>query len=51
MLFAAILRRQPPNVRLPHETAGVDRIVQNLISAFDHADIVALGEVLEPDPD
>jgi hypothetical protein len=34
-----------PNVRLPDETAGVDGIVRTLISAFDQADIVALGEV------
>src|SRR5262249_3653047 len=34
----------PPNVRLPDEAAGVDRVVRALISAFDQADIVALGE-------
>jgi len=34
-----------PNVRLPDETAGVEAIVRTLISAFDQADIVALGEV------
>jgi uncharacterized iron-regulated protein len=31
-------------VLLPDETAGLDRIVQTLVSAFDRADIVALGE-------
>jgi Haem-binding uptake, Tiki superfamily, ChaN len=36
---------QPPGVRLPDEAAGVDGIVRTLISAFDRADIVALGEV------
>jgi len=34
----------PPNLRLPDETAGVDAIARTLVSAFDHADIVALGE-------
>jgi hypothetical protein len=34
----------PPNGRLPDEAAGVEAIVRTLISAFDHADIVALGE-------
>jgi len=33
-----------PNVRLPDETAGVDAIATTLVSTFDHADIVALGE-------
>jgi len=33
-----------PNLRMPNETAGVDAIVRALISAFDQADIVALGE-------
>ena len=34
----------PPGVRLPDEAAGLDAIVRRLIAAFDHADIVALGE-------
>ena len=34
----------PSQVRPPDESAGLDGIVQTLISAFDHADIVALGE-------
>src|SRR5690242_17084619 len=34
-----------PNWRLPSEAAGVDGIVRALISVFDQADIVALGEV------
>jgi hypothetical protein len=34
----------PPNLRLPDESTGVDGIAQTLISAFDQADIVALGE-------
>src|SRR6059058_1643999 len=29
----------------PDEAAGIDRIVQTLISVFDQADILALGEV------
>ncbi len=34
----------PPSLRLPDESAGLDGIVRTLISAFDQADIVALGE-------
>jgi len=34
----------PPNVRLPDESAGIDGIARTLISVFDQADIVALGE-------
>jgi uncharacterized iron-regulated protein len=32
------------DVHLPDETAGLDKIVKNLISTFDHIDILALGE-------
>ncbi len=35
---------QAPNVRLPDESVGIDGIVRTLISAFDRADVVALGE-------
>jgi len=38
---------QAPNVRLPDEAAGLDGIVRALFSAFDQADIVALGEAHE----
>lgn len=47
---ASVVRAQsprsapPPAVRLPDEAAGLDAIVGALISAFDQADIVALGE-------
>jgi len=34
----------PPKVRLPDESTGIDGIAGTLISAFDQADIVALGE-------
>src|SRR6266851_4876387 len=34
----------PPKVRLPDESEGMDGIARTLISAFDKADIVALGE-------
>lgn len=34
----------PSKVRLPDEAAGIDGIARTLISAFDQADIVALGE-------
>ena len=44
LLFAAIVRGQPPDVCLSEETPGFDRIVQTLISAFHHGDIVALGD-------
>ncbi len=44
LLCVANLLGQPPKVRLPDEAAGLDGIVRTLISAFDHADIVALGE-------
>jgi hypothetical protein len=36
-----------PNVRLTDEAAGVDGIVQTLVSVFDRVDVVALGEVHE----
>jgi heme-binding uptake protein ChaN (Tiki superfamily) len=35
---------QTPNLRLPDESIGIDGIVRTLISVFDNADIVALGE-------
>jgi uncharacterized iron-regulated protein len=41
---ASLLAQQPPKLRLPDETVGTDRVVQFLLSAFDHADIVALGD-------
>ena len=34
----------PSKVRLPDESAGIDGIARTLVSAFDQADIVALGE-------
>jgi len=46
----SLLRAQPPqiairaNIHLPDESVGNDGIVQTLISVFDQADIVALGE-------
>src|ERR1051326_5436214 len=33
----------PPEVRLPDESPGIDAIARTLVSAFDQADIVALG--------
>src|SRR5213075_979739 len=35
---------QSPNLRLPDESIGIDGIARTLISVFDKADIVALGE-------
>jgi hypothetical protein len=47
LLCAASLLGQPPKVRLPDEAAGLDGITRTLISAFDQADVVALGEAHE----
>ena len=44
LLFATLLLGQPPEVRLPDESTGIDGIARTLVSAFDQADIVALGE-------
>lgn len=33
-----------PNALLPAETAGWDNVIANLLSAFDHVDVIALGE-------
>src|SRR4029079_4168236 len=41
---AAVMTIAGPNVRLPDEAAGIDAIATTLVSVFDHADIVALGE-------
>ena len=46
----AFIRAQTPrsatplNLRVPDETVGVDAIARTLITVFDQADIVALGE-------
>jgi len=42
--LALMANAQPPNFCLPDEAAGIDAIVRALISAFDQADIIALGE-------
>ena len=44
LLGISSLPGQTGNVRLPDEVAGLSGIAATLISAFDHADIVALGE-------
>jgi hypothetical protein len=41
---AMVGRTAQPSLRLPDEAAGIDGIVHALISVFDRADIVALGE-------
>ena len=41
---AAAQPAAPSQVRLPDESAGIDGIARTLMSAFDQADIVALGE-------
>jgi hypothetical protein len=38
-------RAAPSSWRMPDESAGIDGITQTLVSAFDHVDIVLLGEV------
>ncbi len=35
---------QPANLHLPAETVGLDSIVRTLVDAFDHVDVIALGE-------
>jgi hypothetical protein len=35
---------QVPKLRQPDESAGVDGIVQTLISGYDQVDVLALGE-------
>lgn len=40
----AIAQNREPGSWLPDETAGLGKIVRALISAFDHADVLALGE-------
>lgn len=45
LLFGAGLPgQQPSRLPLPDETVGFDSVVKTLISAFDHVDVVALGE-------
>jgi len=44
LLFATSLLAQPPEVRLPDESTGIDGIARTLVSVFDQADIIALGE-------
>jgi uncharacterized iron-regulated protein len=44
LLGASLPGCQQSKLILPDETAGLDRIVQTLVSAFDQFDIVALGE-------
>jgi hypothetical protein len=43
-LLSAGLLGQSPNFALPDESAGIDHVVQTLISAFDRYDLIALGE-------
>ena len=44
LLFVASLFAQQAKVRLPNVTAGSDKVIKALVSAFDHADIVAFGD-------
>ncbi len=51
LLCATSLPGQPPKVRLPDEATGIEGIARTLVSAFDQADIVALGEAHQRKPD
>jgi hypothetical protein len=51
LLLPATLLAQPRNLRLPDEAAGMDAVAQALVSVFDQADILALGEEHEWKPD
>ena len=42
--FALPVVTQAQKWQLPEESAGIDSITQTLISVFDQADIIALGE-------
>jgi hypothetical protein len=43
-VFAGSFLGRAAEVRLPDESAGIDTIARTLISVFDQADVVALGE-------
>ncbi len=51
LLLSGNLPGQLPKVRLPDESPGIEGIVRTLIFAFDHVDIVALGEAHQRKPD
>jgi hypothetical protein len=40
----SVMAAQTASVQLPAETAGLDQVVRTLIAAFDHVDVIALGE-------
>jgi hypothetical protein len=44
LFFAGSFLGQPAQVRLPDESAGINAIAGTLISVFDQADVLALGE-------
>jgi len=43
-LTAQVTHSAPPNAHLSDESAGVNAIARALVTAYDHADVVALGE-------
>src|SRR5580765_3654968 len=47
LTVAAAALVAPPKVRLPDEAAGIDGVVEALISVYDQFDVVALGEMHE----
>jgi hypothetical protein len=51
LVTAAAVAAQAPPVGLPEESAGLDQTVAALISGFDRADILALGEAHASQPD
>lgn len=44
LILSSSLYGQSGGVQLPREAAGLENIVPALLSAFDHADVLALGE-------
>jgi hypothetical protein len=43
-LLPAFAQHRASDTWLPGETNGLDRIIEALITAFDHADVLGLGE-------
>lgn len=41
---ASLILAQSPNVRFTDENSSFEKVIQTLISTFDHADVLALGE-------
>lgn len=48
---AAAIAAQTPPGSLPDESAGLEQVVRTLVSAFERADVLALGEAHASQPD